>query len=80
MWPFGASVTSGWMVTHKPASVAVAPGLLDYPQAQGEQGNKNETHREKWDSLIGMGRTMTPMPTKVRWEKGVYFLVILGRV
>ena len=36
------------MVIDKPASMMVAPGLLEYPRAQWEHDNnrKNETHRE----------------------------------
>lgn len=42
MWPFGASVTSGQMVIDKPASVMVAPGLLEYLRAQWEHDNNRK--------------------------------------
>lgn len=58
----------------------IAPGLLEYPRAQREHGNerKNETHRESEGRQVGKGRTLNLMSVKVKWEKGILFLVTLG--
>ena len=58
----------------------VAPGLLEYPRAQWERGNKrkNETHREREGRQVGEGRVLTLMSVKVQWEKGIFSLVTLG--
>lgn len=39
--PFGANVSSGFMVTH-PASITVASGLLECPRAQWARASEKE--------------------------------------
>ena len=58
----------------------IAPGLLEYPRAQWERGNKrkNETHREREGRQVGKGRTLILMSVKVKWEKGILSLLTLG--